>query len=145
MSQSQALQQRQTAVLLAARLGFESVSTLASCVTAHKVMDATPYEYTLLISEKACSRAASTCSRTGTGFACTDDSDNIDSIFVVSAWCEEDETATNGLLPIDERSNQRNELSKNLYINIREGLQSRGLYRQSNGDGFRLHRRQRQC
>jgi hypothetical protein len=79
------------------------------------------------------------------GFACTDDSDNVDSIFVVSAWCEEDETATEGLLLIDERSNQRNEQLKNLFINIGEGWQSCGLHRQLDGDEFRLRRRQRQC
>jgi hypothetical protein len=50
MSQSQAPQQRQTAaVLLAARLGFESVSTLASCISAHKawmpLCTDTPYQY----------------------------------------------------------------------------------------------------
>jgi hypothetical protein len=49
-----------------------------------------------------------------TGFGCTDDSDNVDSIFASSAWCEEDETATEGLLPINQPTSRRNEQSKNL-------------------------------
>jgi hypothetical protein len=34
------------------------------------------------------------------------DSDNVDSIFASPAWCEEDETATEGLLPINQPTNQ---------------------------------------
>jgi hypothetical protein len=93
--------QRQT-VILAARLGVEAVSTLASSVSAHEFMDATPYGYSLLRSAKPCSHVACTCSWTRTAFGCTDDSDNIDSIFVVPAWCDDDETAMEGLLPINQ-------------------------------------------
>jgi hypothetical protein len=71
------------------------------------------------------SRAAYTGSRARTGIVCTDESDNVDSILVVLALCEEDETATEGLLSINQWNNQQNEQSKNLYnrlIELRSGL-----------------------
>jgi hypothetical protein len=47
------------------------------------------------VSAKACSCAAYTGSRTRTGFACTDDSDNVDCIFLVCLLrVKKDETAT---------------------------------------------------
>jgi hypothetical protein len=72
----------------------------------HEFTNATLYTgYSLLISAKACSHVAYTDSLTGTAFGCTDDSDNIDNIFMVPAWCEEDETVTEGLLPINQQTN----------------------------------------
>jgi hypothetical protein len=68
-------------------------------------MDATPYGYSFLISAKACSHAAYTGSRRRTGFVCTDNSDNIDGILALIAWCEENETATESLLPINQSIN----------------------------------------
>jgi hypothetical protein len=59
------------------------------------------------------SRAAYTGSRART-VVCTDESDNVDSILVVLALCEEDETATEGLLSINQWNNQQNEHPKNL-------------------------------
>jgi hypothetical protein len=74
-------------------------------------MDAIPEGYVLLISAKACSCAIFTDSQIGTFFGCTDDSDKVDSIFVVPASWEEDETATEGLLlinqPTTEQSTER--------------------------------------
>jgi hypothetical protein len=72
-------------------------------------MDATPYGHSLLISAKACSRAAYTISRTGTALGRSDDSDNVDRIFMVPAWREEDETATEGLQPIIQSMEQSTE------------------------------------
>jgi hypothetical protein len=69
-------------------------------------MDAIPYECSLFISAKACSRAAYTGSRTGAFFACTDDSGNIDSSFALPALFEEDETTKNCLLLINQSINQ---------------------------------------
>jgi hypothetical protein len=43
-------------------------------------MDALPYGCSLLVSAKACSHVACTCSLTRTVFACTDDSNNADSM-----------------------------------------------------------------
>jgi hypothetical protein len=64
-------------------------------------MDVIPYGYSLLIPAKEQSE--------GTGFGCSDDSDNFNSIFVVPAWWEEDETATGGLLPIIQSMEQSTE------------------------------------
>jgi hypothetical protein len=47
-------------------------------------------------------RAAYTGSRARTASFVTDESDNVDSILVVLALCEEDETATEGLLSINQ-------------------------------------------
>jgi hypothetical protein len=64
-------------------------------------MDVIPYGYSLLIPAKEQSE--------GTGVGCSDDSDNFNSIFVVPAWWEEDETATEGLLPIIQSMEQSTE------------------------------------
>jgi hypothetical protein len=101
-------------LLLTARLVFESVLTLASSTRAHQFMDAPPYGCSLLISAEACSHVAYTCSLTRTVSTCTDDSNKADSVFAVPAWCEEDETATEGLLPIHQWNNQRNEQLKHV-------------------------------
>jgi hypothetical protein len=68
-------------------------------------MGATPYGYSFLITAKAYNHAAYTGSGRFTSFVCTDDSDNIDSILVLSAWCEENETATESLPPINQWNN----------------------------------------
>jgi hypothetical protein len=39
-------------------------------------------------------------------FACTEDSDNADSFLAVPVWYEDDETAAEGLLPINQSINQ---------------------------------------
>jgi hypothetical protein len=71
-------------------------------------MDAIPYGYSLLVSAKACSRVVCTCCWTKTVFA----RNSVDSIFVVPAWREEDETATEGLLPISQSMEQSTEREK---------------------------------
>jgi hypothetical protein len=65
----------------------------------------------LLIPAKACSHVACK-SLTRTAFACND-SNNAHSIFVVRLG-EEDETATQGLPPINQWNNQLNEQLKNM-------------------------------
>jgi hypothetical protein len=69
-------------------------------------MDATLYVRIQLINIGEGLQSPYIDSRTRTGFGCTDDSDNVDSIFASPAWCEEDETATEGLLPINQPTNQ---------------------------------------
>jgi hypothetical protein len=66
-----------------------------------------PVRIQLIHSAKACSCAAYTGSGTGTVFDCTDDSDNVDSIFVVPASCEEKDAATEGLLPINQATTEQ--------------------------------------
>jgi hypothetical protein len=52
--------------------------------------------------------------QSGTGFDCTDDSDKLmASSWYVPAWCEQDETATERLLLINQWNKQWNEQSKN--------------------------------
>jgi hypothetical protein len=48
-------------------------------------------------------------SQTGTGFGCSDDSDNVDIILMIPVSFEEDETATEGLLPIIQSMEQSTE------------------------------------
>ena len=60
--------------------------------------------------------------RDGKVFGCSDDSANIDGIFVVLASCEEDEAATEGLLPINKPTTEQSIDLNNRSIELRNTL-----------------------
>jgi hypothetical protein len=76
-------------------------------------MDATPYGTDTAHQYRLRRAVARLTPAVGRGrfsvFGFTDNRDNVRSIFVVSVGCGEDETATEGLLSINEWNNQRNE------------------------------------